>query len=521
MYNTTQKFKDAIYAPTRTVKGRVTFDITDTSVLSDTVTTTVTSEFAVSNKSQLTDKVRANSFNIATLENDRFKLDGSFNFADDTLANNKITGWCSNVLCDSASAFSTSQTLSFVFGSLHSSAGITVTFDTTNSEYATDFDVSAFDGSNNLIYSTSIIGNTDVLKQIYGQFLNYKRIDVVIKKWNVPYRRARVSEVDFGIVKVYTDDNLISLNLVDETDLFTTNIPSPELKFTVDNSDRAFNILNPSGFYKFLQQRQTVVAELGVDVGGSIEYVPLGNYLLWEWRSDEGSLTATLTSRTNLDLMNSYSYSNLVAKSSYSLYQMAVDMFTICGITNYSIDIALQSILTNALVEQASCRDILQMIAIAGCANIFVTRDNKITLKVVPSITATADTITLNEMYNEAQVELQKTTRAVNVTYFTNLTTSAVVTANSSYATGDTLNLENNTLINNSTQANNVASWILNRCNYRAEYTMNWRGNPSHEMFDAISFQNSYSQDMNAYVTRTELNYEGYLSAKTVARGIV
>ena len=521
MNNTSQQYKDAIYAPSRMIHGRVTFDITDTTISTDTITTTVTSEFAVSNKSQLTDKVRTNSYNIATLENNRFKLDGSFTFADDTLVNNKITGWCSNVLCDSAGAFSVSQTLSFVFGNLHSSAGITVTFDMLNNEFASDFDVIAYDGSNNVIYTTSITGNTDVLRQIYGQFLNYKRIDVVIKKWCKPNRRARVSEVDFGIVKVYTDDTLISMNLVEETDLFSATIPSPELKFTVDNSDRAFNILNPSGFYKFLQQKQTISAELGIDLGTSIEYVSLGNYLLNEWTSDEGSLTATLTGRTNLDLMNGFSYSNSVSKSNYSLYQMAVDMFTICGITNYVIDSSLQNILTNGLVQNASCRDILQMIAIAGCANVFVTRSNKIVLKVIPSISANSDTITMNEMYNEAQVDLQKIIRAVNVTYYTDLSTSNIVTANSTNLNGDTLNVENNTLINNSTQASNVANWILNKCSYRAKYIMNWRGNPAHELFDTISMENSYSQNMSGYVTKTELNYEGYLSARTEARGIV
>jgi hypothetical protein len=523
MYSTSQKFKDAVYAPSRSTKGKVTVDISDTTIATDTITTTVTSESTLSNKAQLTDKVRENSYKIATWENDRFKLDGSFTFADDIIANNLNLGWCSNPLCDSTGVFSPNQTLSFSFGAIHNSAGITVTFDTVNNEYASDFDVIAYNSIGTAIWTTNVTNNTKSMLQVFGQFSNYKKIDVVIKKWCKGNRRARIAEIDFGIVNVYTDDNLISLNLIEEVDIISVNIPSPELKFTVDNSDRLFNILNPTGFYKYLQQRQQVIAEIGLDIGGSIEWIPVGNYLLWDWTSDEGSLTATFTARTNLDLMNNFTYENLTAKTSYSLYQMAVDLFALCGITNYTIDTTLQSITTNALVQKASCRDILQMIAIAGSANIFVSRSNKIIIKCLPTnIGSNSDTISMNEMYEEAKIELQKIIKTANVTYFTNLTTSAISTVNNTgILIGDVLSVENNTLINTSTQATNVANWIINQSNLRSKYMLNWRGNPSHELLDVLSIANSYGSNMSAYVTKTEIDYQGYLSAKTESRGVV
>ena len=523
MYSVSDKYKEAVYAPIRTVKAKVTFDISDTTIAQDTITTLVASEFSVSNKAQLTDKRRENTYNYATWEPNRFRLDGSFSFADDIIANNKDVGWCSMHLCDDMGAFNPAQVLTFIFNDIHSSMGITVTFDTLNNEYATDFTIRAYDGNNVLITSVDVTNNTLVQVAALGQFYLYKSIEVTINKWCKPLRRARVTEVDFGVVRVYGDNNLIKMSLIEELDLTTSKVPSSEFKFTVENANREFNILNPDGFHKFLQQRQQVIAELGVEVGGTIEYVQLGNYLLWDWTSDEGSLTASFTAKTNLDLMISYDYENLIAKSNYNLYQMAVDMFYICGITNYEIDTALQSIDTLGLIKKANCKNILQMISIAACANMYVSRDNTIVIKVsAVSIGDAVDIIDMDNMYKEPQIKLDTIVRGIEVTYYSNLDTKQIVSINNpDVGIGDMLKLETNTLINTLAQATFVGNWILRQKNYRAIYTANWRGNPAHELSDIVTIEDSYGQNKNTFITKNEVNYQGYLSGKTETRGLI
>lgn len=530
MYTTSQRYKDAIYAPARTIKARVTFDISDVTAAGDVSIITATSQAAISDETQLINKVREQKYNIATFENDRFKLDGTFSFADDVLANNEEMGFVSEELCGVHSvpscfaedtSFVDPPTLTFQFGSDHSSMGLTITFDPVNDEYATEFNVSAYDSSDGLIESVDVTDNTQAQSTPVGQLANYRKIVVTIYKWSKPYRRARVVEVDFGVVKVYQDNNLIRANLIEDMDIITASLPSPEFKFTVDNSSREFNILNPSGIYRYLQERQQVLADLGVDIGGAVEYIPLGSYLLFEWMSDEGSLTATFTARTNLDLMSGYDYENLVAKVAYSLYDMAEDIFVVCGITNYELDIGLQSILTDGLVKETNCKDVLQMIALAGCANIFVTRDNKITLKINPEIMADSeDDIDMDNMINEAQIELDKIVKTVQVAYYTDIDTKVIVSVdNTGIEKGDVLKLENNTLINTEAQATNVANWILRQKNYRAKYSINWRGNPAHELNDIVTVENSYGTSKKAMITKNSLDYQGYLRAKTEARG--
>jgi hypothetical protein len=523
MYPTTQLYKDAVYAPTRRVSARVTFDISDVTAADDVSSILTTTELpSISQKAQINSNIREAKINLATLEQDRFRLDGSFSFADDvTPSNNGEVGYVSSSLCSPDGTFSSPPTITVNFGSIHSSAGLTVTFDTLNNEYAADFNLSAYNASGLLIDSANVTGNTESRRAFLGQFLNYKKVVLTITKWNVGNRRARVLELDFGFLITYTDDTLISFNLIEEMDMTGGQLPSPEFRFTVDNSDRVFNILNPTGFYKYLQQRQQVIAELGVELeDGKTEYVPLGNYMLWEWVSEQGSLTATFTTRTNLDLMVNFTYERLTA-SPKSLHALAVQTFAQCNITNYSIDPALLSITTNSLAKETDCRSLLQMIAIAGRCNIYVSRENVITLKQVPQ-SGVVDDVTFDNTYEEPKIELERVVKRVEVNYWTDIETSVTEAVNASgVEIGDTLKLEENTLINTSAVALAVANWIMGQKQNRAKYSINWRGNPVHELADSIAIENSFGANMDARITKTELTYEGYLQARTEAMGAV
>ncbi len=521
MYPVSDDFKTEVYAPSRAVRARVTFDFSDVTAKTDVTAITTSVQAPISDKDQLINNSREQSYNLVTYEPGRFKLDGRFCFADDNHVNNKEMGFVSIPLCGSDGTFSPYPTITFQFGTTHSSIGLTITFDALGGEFAEEFNITAYDSAGAVILSTDIAGNNQV-EYIFDQDMpDYKKIALTIQKWCRGYRRARILEVDFGIVRTYTDSNIIKCSLIEELDLTTSKLPSAEFKFTVDNANREFNILNPEGFYKYLQQRQKIIAEFGVDLGLYFEYSLLGKYLLWEWTSDEGSLTATFTARTNLDLMSSFEYENLAPKSNYSLYQMAVDVFYICGISDYSIDTALQNVATNGLVEKIDCRTLLQMIAMAGCANIFVNREGLIALKANSEALDTAvDDVRLEQTYAEPQIVLDKETKSVAVTYWLDLSISGVIVAeNQSVTTGELLKLDKNTLINTFDQASIVANWILSQKAYRSNYSLNWRGNPALDLNDVVTIESSYGGSKKAIITKNSIEYEGYLSAKMEARG--
>lgn len=521
MQNVSEQFKQAIYAPAVTVRGKVTFDISDTTIEQDIIDTTVSSQYILSDKEQLTDKERENSYNLMTWEPDRFKLDGSFSFAAEVLENNRNVGWVSNNLCNELGEFSPYETLVFEFGFEHSSIGITITFDTYNNEYAKVFTINAYDENNNLIHSEDVIDNNVVQAAIYGQFYLYRKIEIIVKKWSKPYRRARAVEVDFGIVRVYTDNNLNKMDLIEEMDITSSTLSSAEFKFTVFNENREFNILNPQGFYKFLQERQQIIPEIGVDIGGATEYVRLGQFYLMDWVSDEGSQTATFTARNIIDIIANYEYENLLAKVNYNLYDMAVEILEMCGVGSYEIDIALKDIPTLGLVKLTDCRMILQMISIASMSNVYVSKGNKVVIKQSTLVMGEPkDTIDMDAMYTESQIELMPIVKSVQVAYYSNIETKLEVMVNNNVEKGNSIKVDN-TLINTEVMATNAGNWLLRQLSYRAKYKANFIGNPAHELNDIVIIEDSYNQNNSAIITKNELTYQGYLEGKTELRGII
>lgn len=523
MQNVSNEYKEAVYAPKRMTKGRVTFDISDVTARGDVNNISTTSESIISDKSQLINKKREPSINIATWEKDRFRLDGSFAFADDTMANNGELGFVSENLSSENGVFVLQPTLAFTFNDLHSSMGITLTFDVLNDEYATEFIINAYDGANNLILSKHVVDNDMVQATIIGQFFLYKKIEVIIIKWCKPHKRARVVEVDFGVVRVYTDKKLVAINYIEEMDIISRNISAAEFKFTIDNLNKEFNILNPEGFNKFLQERQLVTPELGVVTGTAAEFIPVGEFYLRDWTSDEGSSTSTFIARNIIDIMDSYDYENLEAKSNYTLYQMLIDLFIICKVTNYYIDPALQNIMTKGLVKKTTCRNVLQMIATAGMCNVYVDRLGRLFVKQSPlAMGNPVDTIALKDMPKEPQIKLDNIIKRIEVLYYSTLDThSLYFEENSEVKEGDNIKVENNTLINTLIQATNVAKWILRQLSYRAMYTANWRQNPAHELNDVVIMEDIYNQNKKAILTKIELSYQGYLEGRTEARGLI
>lgn len=515
MYNTSTEYKEKVYAPERETKARVTFDFSDVNALSDVTTINSPAQFALSNKIQLIDRKREIN-KLVTFEPGRFKLDGSFSFAD--INNLGEVGFCGNELCGVDGVFVNNQVLEFILGTnQHNSAGLTLTFDVLNEEYAVDFSVNVYNGVT-LVKTVTITDNVDVQPIILGPFDNYSKIEIIITKWNMGQRRCRVSELDFGFFRVYTDNNLIKLNYIEDLDLTSSQMASSELKFTFDNSNKEFNILNPNGFSKYLQEQQKLLAEIGVVIGGIVEYVPLPEMLLREWQSDEGSLTTTFTARWIIDKMGVYFYENLTAKSNYTLYDLAAAIFSLCGINDYIIDISLQNIPTSALVEKTDCKNVLQMIAIASCSVVYVNRDNKIVIEPVYMQNTAVDIIDLDNMYKVPQISLDEIVKTVEVSYYADLDTNAVVTVNNSNVLEGKVLTVNNTLINTSARATAVANWLLAQKNLRAIYTANWRGNPAQELGDTIAIESGYNITKRTLVTKTELEYSGYLRGKTEAR---
>lgn len=405
-------FKAAIAASSRKTRARVRLEVLDNDAWLDN-TKQVSSEALLSRTEQLTNRVRETPGAYATLEPGRWKLDGSFVIPPrpEEMLDVEI-GWWSEVLCDAAGVFDPPQAISITCGHLYNAAGITVTFDPAANEYAADFVITAYDANGNIIHREEVVGNTNSKYLLDRNISQFKRVELIITRWCNGYRRARVVEIDFGIIEDYGEDNLLDLSLINESDPSAATVPLGELRFSLDNSDRRFVILNPTGIYYFLQRRQKVTVELGVEVNGVMEYVKGGTYYLKEWKSDHEMLSASFVARDRIDLLTDiYRRGTLEVVSAYEL---AEDILIDAGIEDYSIDPALQAVELIGCVPLVSHRDALQLVAQAARAVVRMGVDGCLYIERLAAGEPVA-IIDLDNAYSTPEITLDELVTAVTV----------------------------------------------------------------------------------------------------------
>lgn len=540
MIKVSKKFKEAVYAPTRKTTARVSFEILDNEAYHDN-TPTATSDASISRINQLTNKIRNMSHKYATFERDYFKLDGSFYIPPKPNEGDSELGWWSDDICDENGIFNPYQVLEFNFTEEHNSMGLTITFDTMANEYAKDFDIEVYRLDNSLIHKEEVIGNNKPTYVLVHGLDNYGKIIITIKKWAKPYRRARITEVDFGVFQEYDDDKLIKINIIEEMNIISGKIPSNEIRFTIDNSSKEFNILNPDGFYRFLKERQEVRAHVGLEVNeNEFEFVPMGKFYLTDWQSDEGALTTTFIARDIFELLENKEYTSI---NDTNLYDLAEDILIKANVENYYIDEELKNIPTSGFIKPLNSRKALQYIGIAGKAAIYQDRYGVVRVEQFQTLDESTSyiyfagpdmytgmvypmadegydmkNITFNNVYKEPQIKLDKLLYSLIMVVHNGEEKQEVTFYNQGIKDGVSYKIDN-PLINTVEHAGEVAEWIIEEYNLRAIYNIDWRQNPALECGDIVLVEDSFKAKKQSRIIKQEFEYAGYLSGRTETKG--
>ena len=519
MVKVSNLFKSKIYASERTIQAKVSFEILDIEAYQD-ANFTVTGEAPISRLSQSINKIREMSHKYATFERDYFALDGSSYLPPKENEGDSELGWWSDVLSGDDGTFAVSPIMEFTFTTTHNSIGLTFTFDTSANEYPTDFSVEVFGSTDTLITSETITNNSNAIYFYETPLENYKRIKITVLKWSKPKRRAKIVEVDFGVVREYTGDKLISLKIVE---------------------DNAFNILNPNGIYKFLKTNQEMSAEIGLLIGEQkYEYLSMGNYFLTDWTVEEGSMTSTFIGRDIFTKLDVIMYTNLLQNT--NLYDLAIDVLTQANVEKYELDEGLKIIPTVGFKNPIKAREALQMIAIAGRSVVRQVRGGSVILEQFGELTFETGYVTFTgQEFAGAypQVDIDYTFQAIDfetafnapkialsqqVTHLVfklqqgenTVVDAKYVNPNVKEGVGYEIN---NPLITTEAQATLVAEWMFREYNLIADYQASWRQNPAFECGNIILIEDSFGNKKKARITKQEMNYEGYLNGVTDAKG--
>ena len=378
MYSVSDEYKVDFYKDFRNNSfAEISFSIEEKAPRADSTTTCNVNEMDYS--SYPWESNTKPIISVATLEDDRLKLDGSLSVYNEDAPLN--SNFVAEEISDENGEFETNPIITITFGTEYSFAGLNLLFDEFSKEYAIDFEIKAYQGAT-LLDTHTVIGNANYN---YNYIHNYNDVDKITIEFMrvLPYHRARLSYLTYGIEKIWGNDDLLEDGLIytNRVDPLSRELPENSIEFTIDNYENLFNPDNPSGLYQYLHENIEVSARLGYLLdSGSIEWVTLGKFYLSEWSADDYSArfkaVGILNTLTNMYLEEAPTTTTI---QSVSLADKLEQLMFYEGLnTHLTYDNSLENIYTTAPLPNATVAECLQYIANAGNCILYTDRNGYI-----------------------------------------------------------------------------------------------------------------------------------------------
>ena len=496
----------------------VSLDIADPDALAD-ASSQDNGAVYISNASQVVSEVDSNIIPYCTLEQNLWVLDGGRKAIPES-DYGKI-GYVGDVLSNDVCVFANKMpiiTLNFSKVFDNPIPGITITWSSTYNEFADNFVVIAYNGDI-VVAEKEVIENRTVKSLVMMDIVNYDRIVILIKKWCLPYHRARIEEIFVGMNKVYSKTELFNYSHTQSVDPVSNSLPKTEIKFSIGNADGEYNPYNEQGMAKYLIARQEVKTRYGLKLNdGSVEWIKGGTFYLSEWYAKQNGLTADFTARDLLEFMSTI-YEDNHDLTSRNLYDLAERVLISAdlplnddGTVKWVIDGSLKSKYTTAPLPRDTHANCLQLIANAGECVLYQDRNGTLHIESL-KFDVSDYTINSHNSYSKSEITIAKPIKQVNVKVYNytledkgteNTTTEVAVGVG---ATGETITIAN-PLITDEVRASAVGAWMGTHLGHRMTLDSSWRVDVRLDALDIVTNENNYNSN-NVRMTDIEFNFNG------------
>lgn len=294
MLEITDGYKSAIVGDVRRMLIKAVIDISDPDMTFGDVNSSGAASF--SKPEQLHDKNMDLESRYATLEPNRWVLDGSFRLIpDDPAQLSGEVGFVGDVLSGDDGSFASAVYAEMAFSNVSILQACSVYFSQDAVDgVAEDFSVAVYSGST-AVYTKDFTGNTAVSVSLDG-FTVYDptAIRVTVTKWSLPGRRMRIAEIIPGIYERWTDDIIASLDIQMRGSFSCLSTPYGTCTLRMDNLDRRFEPRNKSGIFRSIEERQAIPVAIGCELSdGSVEYKQVGVFFQANggWRTGDNAMT--------------------------------------------------------------------------------------------------------------------------------------------------------------------------------------------------------------------------------------
>lgn len=368
----------------RKILGRVEIDYTDP-FLDQSIDVTTNDQANTSYPQQTADNVADPTYKYAALDG-TWVLGQDWALAPGPDELNNQMGWWGRQLAGTGGLFAAPYPKLTVTFFTRPIWMLKVVGDSKRQEWPVDFNIYLYDETDNLLYTETVIGNTDIAWQKDVEVVNnVAKMELEIRRWSHEGRQVKILEFFSSIKETYEGDDIMLINLLEERDvsggsLPIGNISSNEIEIHLSNFDRRFDAGNTSSpLYGLVRANRRIRAWLGIEKDdGTKEWVPLGTFWSGDWTVREDRYSVKTTGRDRLELLRNTIYRTNQVQINRSLYDLAIDVLQDAGVNevNYWVDPELQTfIVPYAYFEPQSHRDALRTIAEACLGSVYCDRN--------------------------------------------------------------------------------------------------------------------------------------------------
>lgn len=293
MINSSQAYQTSIVGKSRRIYIRAVIDIEDPDMAFLPPVASSTAPW--SKEEQLHDKNMDAPTRYATLERNRWLLDGSFGLIPDDNQISGNVGFVMDELSGGDGTFSTAQTIEQPFENVSILQAFSLFFSKDEVDgVPADFKAEVLYGTT-AYYTKEIAGNTETSVSFDG-FTVYDptSIKVTVTKWSLPGRRARFMEIIPGVYEEWTDKMLASFDATLQGNFSCLTLPYGTVNLSINNKSRRFEPRSKNGIFQSIEERQGMEIYIGVRLPDrTVEYKKLGVFYQSGdgWKTGDNSLS--------------------------------------------------------------------------------------------------------------------------------------------------------------------------------------------------------------------------------------
>ena len=386
--------------------------------------------------------------------------------------------------------------------------GVSICWSTAFNEYATDFSVSAYLGAKKL-KTVTVNGNKSIRSDVEVELSGFDAVELEVLKWCLPDRRVRVEQVKIGRYLVFDKTKILSYSHSSARDPISGQLSQESISFSLDNSDRTWDSVNPQGIYKYIYERQPVTVRYGMDVDGKTEWVSGGMFFLSEWSVPSNSIEASFQARDAFLYLSSTKYTG---RKYGTLYEMCYDALELLEADEITFDISdeLKDYSTDITSDESTYHnsDILQLAANAAGMALYQTRDGVIKINRVYGADTSNPVLDIPVLNNYSWPEITFAQNMLNVVTTVGNATYAYPENPSGKGVSQTLRnvMLTKDILAKSRNALTESYGVLSN---RRKASLTYRASPTIDALDMVKIHHQFNYDAVLLATNVKYTFNG------------